>query len=128
MQEFTALAATQYTGMPHGSDISKPTQNKGISLADQNLTHLWLMAVEDTEKVLSEKEIALLDIRRQAENNRGHLEPGRPSWIPQAQLRWADWHKRRYGWYYMPSDRAIKAWMGKIINIAARKAIKRGCL
>jgi hypothetical protein len=129
-REFTVLGAVQYRHTPTGTDISQPTQSKAISLVRLREDELWLMAVEDAESTLGEKKLAFLDIRRQAEKNMmiGVNEPGRPAWIPYVQSHYADWHSRRYGGDYVPSERTMRMWWGEIINVTVRIAIKRGAL
>jgi hypothetical protein len=127
LQEFVPLAATQYSGQPKGTDISQPTQNKGVSLAQLDADKLWLITIEDTERILSRKKKAFLDFRRLAEKiSTG--EPGRPGWSAFVSTRFADWHYREYGYEFVPTDRTMREWWHHIVDIAVRIAIRRGCL
>lgn len=127
--EFTVLSAARMTGLPTGTDISMPTQNKVMALDRLEESRLWLQVVEDTEKVLGEKKLALLDARRWVEEQRrGNAEVGRPGWVEGTGARYADWHMRRYDSYYEPTRKTLFIWWDEIINIAVRIAIKRGCL
>ncbi|MDR3563417.1 MAG: hypothetical protein P4N59_18555, partial [Negativicutes bacterium] len=68
--EFTVLSVPRMTGLPTGTDVSMPTQNKVMALDRLEESRLWLQVVEDTEKVLGEKKLALLDARRWVEEQR----------------------------------------------------------
>lgn len=131
MQDFTTLSATRYSGMPTGTDPGHPCEDKAISLAEIEDQKQWLMVVEDTEKTLGEKKRALLSIRRQAEvikHDGSQPEGGRPPWMSYTQVKYAEWHERRFGTYYEPSRKTVFNWWDETINIAVRIAIKRGCL
>jgi hypothetical protein len=123
LSEFSELSATVYTGMPHGSGVGFPTMNKAITLAEIERQKQWLMSVEETAMCLSEKKRAFLDFRRQA-----YLMPrevGRPGWVVYVQCKYADWHGRRYGREYMPTEKTVRDWWRQIVDIAARIAIRK---
>lgn len=134
MQEFSALSATEYTGMPGGGKVGHPAESKGMVLVDFGLQKSelkkqlqWILAVEDTEKTLSEKRLVFLELRRRA----SHLElnqVGRPAWTAYVQTKYADWHYRKYGRASVPSKQAMISWWNDMVDVTARIAIRRGCL
>lgn len=125
---FTDLAATQYSGMPHGTEISNPTMKKGINLADIEQAKEWIMVIELTEKCLSEKRKVFLEIRRHAERMEGTGDRGRNGWVVYVQARYADWHCRKFGMYFEPSKRVMFNWWHDIRDLTVRIGIKKGCL
>lgn len=120
---FTDIAATAYTGMPHGSGTSNPTHNKAVKLVDIDALKDKLMVVESMEKTLSEKKRAFLDFRRRAEvvETKG---VGRPPWVDYVQARYGMWHEQRYGVAFVPSRRAMITWMNDIVDVTVRIGIK----
>ena len=128
MASFSELGATIYTGMPNSSSVGNPTENKGITLAQLEETKVWLMTIEDTERCLSEKKRTYLDIRRRSAEIEVQQEIGRPGWVDYVQVRYAEWHRRRYGGEYLPSRRQMFRWWNEIVDIAVRIAIRRGVL
>lgn len=128
MASFSELGATIYTGMPHSPTIGNPTENKGITLAQLEDTKVWLMTIEDTERCLSEKKRAYLDMRRRSNEIEAQQEIGRPGWVDYVQMRYSDWHYRRYGIAYVPSRCQLFRWWNEIVDIAVRIAIRRGVL
>ena len=125
--EFNEIAATAYTGMPHGSDVGKPTENKTVTLMELERQKTWLITIECLEKTMSEKARAFLEFRRRAEcvecNN-----VGRPGWVDYVQVRYGEWHERRYGRAFVPSRRVMYNWMDKMVDVTVRIAIRKGCL
>lgn len=127
-KSFTVLKATAI-GMPRGSDIGFPTERKSEQLMNLEMDRLWLMTVEDAERCLSEKKRAFLEFRRRAEGMEFQRQDvGRPGWVDYVQARYADWHHRRYGGDYVPTDRTLRNWWHSIVDLTVRIAIRRGCL
>ena len=127
-EEHTVLSAANYNGLPRGNGIGRPTENKGLILAELEETHAWLQTIEDAESTLSEKKQAFLDIRRRAEQLEFVREVGRPGWVDYVQVQYADWHERNYGTEYLPSKKTLHLWWNEIIDVTVRIAIRRGCL
>jgi hypothetical protein len=127
--EFSPLSATKLTGMPLGSEVGRPVENLGLSLARLEETRLWLATIEDTEKTLGEKKLAFLFIRRwvHKQQEAGGTEKGRPGWVDESQARYADWFYRRYGQASYPDPKTMTRWWDEIVNVAVRIAIARGC-
>jgi hypothetical protein len=129
MSEFSTLSAVQYSGMPTGTDVGRPCENKGISLVDLDEQRLWVMSIKDTEKTLSPKKMAFLDARRWVEiQSWDQKERGRPGWVDETQVRYAKWSYNKYGSVSYPDKKTLTKWWDDIVNIAVRIAIKRGCL
>ena len=133
--EFSEIAATAYTGMPHGSGVGNPTMHKSIKLMDLEYYKKWLIVIEMMERTLSEKRQEFLNLRRQVEDElREEAEKsidksaGRPGWVGKTQVRYAEWHERRYGRGFVPSKRVMHDWMDNIIDVTARLAIRQGAL
>ncbi|MDT8900058.1 hypothetical protein [Anaeroselena agilis] len=130
MGEFTALSATKLTGMPMGTDVGRPVESLGLSLARLEDTRLWITTIEDTEKSLGEKKLAFLNVRRWVHRQQqevGNTEKGRPGWVDESQARYADWFYRRYGRANCPDPKTMTRWWDEIVNVAVRIAIARGC-
>lgn len=129
MREFSVLSATKLTGMPTGTDVGRPVENLGLSLAQMEDTRLWIITVEDTEKCLGEKKLAFLNVRRWVHNQQqeGGNEKGRPGWVDASQARYADWFYRRFGRTSCPNRNTLFTWWDEIVNVAVRIAIARGC-
>jgi hypothetical protein len=124
---FSELSATAYTGMPHGSGISNPSMNKGVTLVELDKERLWIMTVENTEQTLSEKQRKYLELRREAwMMPRGQ---GRPPWAQYVAQKYAEWQVNRYGIAYREPDvRTMIGWWQGIVDVAVRIAYRRGCL
>lgn len=127
---FAELGATQYTGMPHGSGIGNPTAQKAIDLGRLKNDELWIMTIEDVERILSPKKAVFLEVRRRAEDIKydGIATVGRPGWIAYTQTNYAEKIKRKYDYNHVPSERTMMSWWNQIVDLAVRVAIKRGCL
>jgi hypothetical protein len=125
---FSVLSATTYSGLPHGTDIGMPTENKGVALAELEEKELWLKTIEDAESTLSEKKQAFIEFRRRAEQLDFVKEVGRPGWVDYVQVRYADWHEKKYGKAYLPSKNTLHSWWNEIVDVTVRIAIRRGCL
>jgi hypothetical protein len=126
-QGLSELGAVKYTGMPRGSGIGKPVESQGIFLAELEKKQRWIMTIEDTERIVSEKKLAFLSIRRQAEKITDN-KVGRSGWMDYAQIQYAKWHERRYGTGFVPSHSTLKMWWNEMVDIVVRIAIRRGCL
>lgn len=130
MAEFTVLSATKLTGMPKGTDVGRPVENMGLSLARMEDARLWIVTIEDTEKCLGEKKLAFLNIRRWAHTQQQEVgsDKGRPGWVDTSQARYAEWFLRQYGRPSYPDRRTVFKWWDEIVNVAVRIAIARGCV
>ena len=127
-KNYSVLSSTTYNGMPHGTDIGRPTENKGIGLAELDEKQLWILTIEDTESTLSKKKQVFIEFRRRAEQLEFIKEVGRPGWVDYVQVKYAEWHEREYGKAYLPSKNTLHSWWNEIIDVAVRIAIRRGCL
>lgn len=125
---FTELSATAYTGMPHGSGVGNPTLKKSIDLGKLRHDELWIITIEDVERILSPKKRVFLEVRRRAEEIKYDGDNGRPDWVGYTQCAYADKIMRLYGYEHVPSERTMRAWWNSIVDIAVRIAIRRGCL
>jgi hypothetical protein len=128
LNDFSELAATQYTGMPHGSSTGNPTSTKAIDLSRLKNDELWIMTIEDTERILSPKKTVFLEVRRQAEDIKHDGDVGRPNWAGYTQVNYAEKLNRLYNYHHIPGDRTMRSWWESMVNIVVRIAIKRGCL
>jgi hypothetical protein len=126
----SALSATQYTGMPHGSGKSDSTVQKVIELEKLKNDELWLITIEDIEKIVSPQKKVFIEVRRRAEEfkNDGIATVGRPGWVSYTQATYADKIYRMYGYEQVPSERTMMSWWNQVVDLAVRVAIKRGCL
>lgn len=128
MREFSMLSATKLTGMPTGTDVGRPVENMGLSLAQMEDTRLWIITIEDTEKCLGEKKLAFLSARRWVHNQQlDDGKEGRPGWVDASQAKYAEWFFRRYGRPSYPDRRTVFRWWDEIVNVTVRIAIARGC-
>lgn len=123
---FSEIAATAYTGMPHGSGISRPCENKGITLAELDKLKLKIMSVEKMEQTLSEKRKVFLEFRRRAEQVEKGV--GRPPWADYVQVRYANWHEARHGRHILLHRNTLRSWMDDIVEVTVRIAIKLGAM
>jgi hypothetical protein len=128
MYGFNEIAATVYTGMPHGSGTGNPTVNKAITLSELEHQKKWLMTIECMESTLSEKRKAFLEFRRRAEQLDNGCEVGRPGCLDYVQVKYAEWHQKRYGYGFPPSKQTMCRWMKDIIDVTVRIAIRQGVL
>lgn len=130
LSEFSFLSATIYTGMPTGTDVGTPCENKALSLALMEESRLWIMTIEDTERVIGEKKLAFLDARRWVDKQQRKSTPekGRPGWISATQARYADWFFCRFNQTSYPDSKTVTKWWDEIVNITVRIAIARGCV
>ena len=124
-ESYTALSATVNTGMPHGSGTSNPTEQRALSLTELERQKLWIMTVEDAEKVFGEKKREFLNMRRYADGVESTCV-GRPGWVDCVQARYADWHEQRYGKACAPARMTMYKWWDEIVEVTVRIAIRRG--
>ena len=54
------LGAQNIDGMPHGTGVGNPTQQRALKLADIEVKKNWIMAIEQMESTLNEKQMAFL--------------------------------------------------------------------
>lgn len=129
-KNISALTASQCTGMPHGSGKSDSTVQKVIALDRLKNDELWLMTIEDVEKIVSPQKKVFIEVRRRAEEfkNDGIATVGRPGWVSYTQATYAEKIYRMYGYEQVPSERTMMSWWNQLVDLAVRVAIKRGCL
>jgi hypothetical protein len=121
-------AASIDNGMPSPTSVGRPTEQKAITFVELERRRQWLMTIENTEQILSEKRRVFLSLRRQAESIGFEAVQGRPGWVDFVQVQYAKWHELRYHKYYLPGRKTLFDWWNSIVNITARIAIRRGCL
>ena len=61
------LGAQNLDGMPHGTGVGNPTQQRALKLTDIESKKNWIMAVEQMESTLTENQKEFLRLRRLAE-------------------------------------------------------------
>lgn len=118
--------------IPGGTNItSDTTGRKGQKLGDLQDTEKWLALVEEVERRLPWKLQKFLLLRREYRHSpkRG---PGRPSWVPVVQRRYAEELAKHLGkaeedvWINSPNT--FHEWWDRIVDYTARLAGKRGLL
>ncbi|TCL39975.1 hypothetical protein EV210_101175 [Anaerospora hongkongensis] len=122
------VAATLYTGMPKGSDVGRPAEDKAIGLVELSQQNIWIMTIEDVYKVLSPKKLIFLEARRQAEITYYDAKQGRPGWVAETAKQYCNLIEKQYGYYHLPAEKTVKSWWKDVINITVRVAQRRGCL
>ncbi|MDF2499323.1 MAG: hypothetical protein K0Q77_37 [Anaerosporomusa subterranea] len=123
------VAATLYTGMPKGSGVGRPAEEKAIGLVELSQQNLWIMTIEDVYKVLSPKKLIFLEARRQAEITYYDAKQGRPGWVEDTAKQYCTLIERQFfGFHHLPSGKTVKSWWKDIVNITVRIAQRRGCL
>jgi hypothetical protein len=111
--------------------ISNPTASKAAKLADLQETEKWLALVEEVERRLPWKMQIFLILRRECRFNTKN-RPGRPSWVPIVQRRFAQELAARLNkaeedvWINSPAT--FHEMWDRIVNYTARLAAKRGLL
>lgn len=125
---FSELAATAYTGMPHDSNVGNPTLKKGLQLGKIKEDELWIMTIEDVERILSPKKLIFLEVRRRAEEIKHDGDNGRPDWVGYTQCAYSEKIANHYGYEHVPSERTMRTWWRSMADIVVRVAIRRGCL
>lgn len=120
-QEFSVLSVVNGDGQPSAHTPGRPTERKGLQLADIESMRCWIITIELVESMLSPKKTWFLKYRREAEDVENN-EPGRPAWVDYVQANLMN----RHG---VEVDRkTLFAWRMELIDLAVRIAIKRGCL
>ena len=120
------LGAQNIDGMPHGKGVGNPTMQKAMKLTDIEAKKNWIMAIEQMESTLNEKQMAFLHIRRKAEKE-AIPTGGRPSWVAYTQAHYNDWYYTRFGQSICASEDTLKIWQAKIVDKTVRIAIYYGC-
>lgn len=120
------LGAQNLDGMPHGTGVGNPTQQRALKLADIEVKKNWIMAIEQMESTLNEKQMAFLTIRRKAEKE-SMPTGGRPSWVAYTQSHYNDWYYSRFGTNISASEDTLRIWQARIVDKTVRLAIYYGC-
>lgn len=122
------LGAQNIDGMPHGTGVGNPTQQKALKLTDIESKKNWIMAIEAMENTLTENQTEFLRLRRIAEENAEKSSVrGRPAWIAFVQSHYNDWYNTRYGKDICISEITLKTWQARIVDRTVRIAIYNGC-
>lgn len=128
LNNFKVLGAMIYSDMPKGSDVGNPTLNKAIQSNELEYRKNWLEVVELTESTLSEKKKMFVNLRRLAMDIQFKQEVGRPGWVDYVSCKYSEWHYIKYGIAVQPSKQCMTKWWDDIVQVAARLAIRKGCL
>lgn len=119
-------------GMPHGTAISNPTEQKGGRLAE--LTEeagAWLEIIEEVQNRLSWKMQIILRLRREAIHIRGKRS-GRPAWVSYVQVHYCEEvaarERKQLEDVWVDREKTFYEWWDRIVEYAARLAAKRGLL
>lgn len=120
--EFAVLSVAVSDGQPSAHNPGKPTERKGLQLADIENAKQWIITIELVEGMLSPKKRLFLDIRRAAEAQKYDRDNGRPDWVPYVSVKLQE----KTG--IEISDRTMRSWWQGIVELTVRVAIKRGCL
>jgi hypothetical protein len=128
MNNISFLGAQNLDGMPHGSNVGNPTQQKALKLTDIETKKNWIIAIEAMEDTLSENQTEFLRLRRLAEDNSFKVPVrGRPSWVAFVQSHYNDWYSQRYKKDICVSEDTLKTWQARIVDKTVRIAIYNGC-
>ncbi len=91
----------------------------------------WFEVIAEVEKRIPEKQKVFLDIRREAKNNHSNYR-GRPGWVAYVQCRYplemAERTGRDAAMFYIGHPNTYTHWWNRLVEFAAREAIKRGLL
>lgn len=91
----------------------------------------WLDLIADVERSLTQEQKVLLEVRRQANNQRGG-QPGRPGWLAYAQSRYPLVMAQRTGKsaeaFYISTSNTFYRWWEQLVLNTARIAARRGLL
>lgn len=111
--------------------VADKTACQGVKLAQLQETERWLALVEEVEQRLPCKMQILLRLRREYLYNT-KKGPGRPSWVPVVQRRYAQelavQLKKAPEDVWINSPATFHEMWDRIVNYAARIAAKRGLL
>ena len=119
--EFACLSVATSDGQPSAHNPGRPTERKGMQLAELEAAKCWIITIELVESMLSPKKTAFLSIRRESEG-RSMNDRGRPAWVDYAQIQLMERHGIDL------SRRAMFDWWREIVELTVRVAIRRGCL
>ena len=119
--EFACLSVVTSDGQPSAHNPGRPTERKGMQLADLESAKCWIITIELVESMLSPKKTAFLSIRRESEGQSMN-DRGRPAWVDYAQIQLMERHGIDL------SRRAMFDWWREIVELTVRVAIRRGCL
>ena len=120
--EFACLSVVTSDGQPSAHNPGRPTERKGMQLAELEAAKCWIITVEKVESMLSPKKTAFLEIRREAELIAGEGDRGRPAWVDYAQAQLMSRHGIDL------SRRAMFDWWRELVELTVRVAIKKGCM
>lgn len=128
-QNMNYIGAANINGVPHGSTISNPAQQKAMTLCDIENYKKWIMAIEQMESTLSEKRLMFLQYRREAEyESLKSPKQGRNGWVDYVQYHYSDWCFRRYGSKAnVIPEQTLREWQSKIVDTVVRIAIHYKC-
>jgi hypothetical protein len=128
LNNISFLGAQNLDGMPHGSNVGNPTQQKALKLTDIESKKNWIITIEAMENTLPENQVEFLRLRRMAEDTSFKAPVrGRPSWVAFVQTRYNDWYNKRYGKETCISEDTLKSWQARIVDKTVRIAIYNGC-
>lgn len=130
-QSMTFLSASNLDGMPHGSDVGKPTEGKAMKLIDLEKKKNWIISIEQMEQTLSPSKLAFLQFRRDAEaaNEKGRKDACRPGWRAYVQSHYTEWASRNLGHKHVEpiTDATMKEWQREIVDVTVRMGIFHHC-
>ena len=117
-------------GMPRGSGVSNPTEQKGGRLAELGEGDgAWLALIEEVQERLPWKMQIVLKLRREAMYIKGKRR-GRPAWVAYVQVHYCEEVAARTGQpledVWISKEHTFYAWWARILEYTARLAIKRG--
>lgn len=117
-------------GMPRGSDVSNPTEQKGTRLAELGEDEgAWIELVEEVQERLPWKMQIVLKLRREAMHIKGKRR-GRPAWVAYVQVHYCEEVAAKTGQaledVWISKEHTFYDWWARILEYTARLAIKRG--
>ncbi len=127
LKSISVLGAQNLDGMPHGTNVSNPTEQKCIKLLDIEKTKAWIIAIETMESRLSEIKRHFLKVRREAEK-KAPPTGGRPGWGAYVESHFAEWMYEEYGRIFCLPMRTALDWQREIVDMTVRLAIYYGAL
>lgn len=91
----------------------------------------WFEVIADVERRIPEKQRIFLQIRREARNNHSNYR-GRPGWVAYVQCKYSLVMAERTGRdvmdFYISDRETLFGWWNRLVEYAARLAIKKGVL
>ena len=109
-------------GGARGSLPGKPTETLAVKGADYDLQHdeyFWLQAVAIAERTLSDRRLIFLQVRREAEQKKGHLgfRSGRKAWRAYVQAVFPERVEERYWQSEKPLYvSTMQRWWDEMVN------------